>query len=241
MHIGLCSANIGALRDQGRRQCHGQIPRQVQGVKRELPASRLLAWQTANQGSEQMSLLLQLALQRRERLLDLGERRFLRDDISFRNLAKTALLAQQIEHVAHDFDDALGCRDLAAQRCFLHGRKHDVGRQRDMRRLELVALVLGLRLERFDVAKVGAKHIGRVGHTHLTGKDIECARRVPGCIRRNLLPDRVEARIDAGKVEAALGSGVLACNAQCGLRRLQVWIVAQPLLDQRLERFRSEQ
>ncbi len=44
-----------------------------------------------------MSLLLELALQRRERLLDLGKRRLLRHHIGFCNLAKAALLPHQIE------------------------------------------------------------------------------------------------------------------------------------------------
>src|SRR4051794_22309102 len=112
-----------------------------------------------------------------------------------------------------------------------------------MRRLELIALIFRRRLERLDRSKVGAKHIWRVGHAHLPGKDIEYPGtwHRPGDIRWQLLPGRIEAGIDAGKIETTLGSSVLTCNAQCCLRCLQVWIVAQPLLDQGLERFRPEQ
>src|SRR5262245_31466658 len=161
-----------------------------------------------------MSLLLQLALQWRERLLDLGERRLLRNHIGLGDLAKSALSPHQIEDIAHDLDDLLGRRDLAAQRRFLHNGEHDVGRERDMRCLQLIALILRRCLERFDVSKVGAKHVGRVGHAHLPGKDIEYARiwYLARNVSRNFLTERREAGIDAGKKEAELSTGVLPRN-----------------------------
>src|SRR6266576_2494489 len=78
-----------------------------------------------------------------------------------------------------------------------------------MGRLELVALIFRGRLERLDIAKVGAKHIGRVRHAHLPGKDIEYPGtwHRPGDIRRKLLSGRIEAGIDAGKMDTALSGG----------------------------------
>src|SRR5919198_4351932 len=148
-----------------------------------------------------MSLLLQLALQRRKRLLDLSERRLLRNDIGLGDLAESALSPHQIEDIAHDLDDLLGRRDLAAQRGFLHSCEHDIRCKGDMCSLELIALILRRCLERFDVSKVGAKHVGRVGHAHLCGKDIEYARiwYLPGDVCRKLVTERREAGVDAGK------------------------------------------
>jgi len=48
---------------------------------------------------EEMALLLQLPLQGRQRLLDLRQRRLLRHHVGFRDLAKAALAAHQVEQV----------------------------------------------------------------------------------------------------------------------------------------------
>ena len=82
----------------------------------------------------------QLLLQRRQRLLHLRQRRFLRHHVELGDCAKLALTPQQIEHVALDLDDALRRRDLAAQRGLLDGRAGEIGRQGQIGRFEREAL-----------------------------------------------------------------------------------------------------
>ena len=67
-----------------------------------------------DQRQQQMPLLIQLALQRRQCLLDLRKRSFLRHDVGLGDLSKLALAPKQVEQVSDDPDDLLRRRDLAA-------------------------------------------------------------------------------------------------------------------------------
>ena len=91
-----------------------------------------------------MALLRELPQQRRQRLLDLGERRLLRYHVGLRDLAGGELSAQQPQDVGRDLDQLSRRIDLAAQRGLLHRRDHDVRRQGQIRGFELKALIVRL-------------------------------------------------------------------------------------------------
>ena len=115
MQRRLGRAHVGALLDQLRRQADRQVLRQFQ--RREFEClGRLLARETAGQRGQQVALLRQLLLQRRQgrspgparppaprhRPGDLAQRH-----AGLRNMSSASLL---------DLDDFLGRGDLAAQR-----------------------------------------------------------------------------------------------------------------------------
>ena len=62
--------------------------------------------------------------------------------------------------------DLFGGRDLCAERGFGDGGGHHVRGQREVAGLERVSLVVGLRLQRLDLAADAAENIERVGDVH---------------------------------------------------------------------------
>ena len=125
-------------------------------------SSTRVAGQLAGQRGEEIALLGQRLFERRQGGLGLGECRLLAGDVGAGNRAQALLLAQDVERLALGGDDAPGRLDLGAQRGLLDGRGDDVGGQRQIRRLELEALRLGQRLERFGGPTVGAEQVERV-------------------------------------------------------------------------------
>ena len=99
-------------------------------------------------------MLRQLLLQRRQGLFGLRERGFLRGNFHFGYDAGAQLIAEHMEHIGFNLDELIGGGNLAAQRGFLNGRDHDVRRQGEIGRLELEALVVALRLQRFHRRRV---------------------------------------------------------------------------------------
>ena len=90
-------------------------------VGRQLPGKR----------RQEIALLRQLLLERRQQLLGLRECGILRQHVGLRRLTEARTGACRIsEKMPLDRDDALGRLDLAAQRGFLDRRGHDVAGQR---------------------------------------------------------------------------------------------------------------
>ena len=188
MQQRLGGQNVGPLRHQFGGQADRQVDRQMQLGEGE-GLVRLLARRHADEGRDQIALLAKLLVQRRQQLLHLGKRGFLRHDIGLGDLAEAELAAQDVEQVGLARDLRLRRVDLAAQRRFLHRRAHHVGNQREVGRLQLVALVVGLRLQVFHQAAVGAEHVGRERHAEIGGEQRvvrDCPRRRPAraCVSR---------------------------------------------------------
>ena len=155
-------AHVGPLLDHLRRQAERQLLRQAQVGQPEALDQRLVG-QPAGQGGEQVALLGQCLLQRRQGRLDLGEGGLLGGDVGAGHRAQARLAVQDVERVALGGDDALGRLDLGAQRGFEDRRRHDVGGERQIGAFELEALRLGQRVEQFDLPAVGAPQVEIVG------------------------------------------------------------------------------
>ena len=69
-----------------------------------------------------MALLRQLRLQRRQCLLNLRQRGFLRKKFGFRYRAGVRLLAKCLEYIGCDIDKLVGYRNLTPQVGFLNRR-----------------------------------------------------------------------------------------------------------------------
>ena len=81
-------------------------------------------------------------------------------------------------------DDLARGVDLRAQRGLAHGRGDDVRREREVGAIELVAAVIDLRLQPFELAPVAAEHVERVRDVHRGVVQIEDASgRHPDCPR----------------------------------------------------------
>ena len=153
--------------------------------------------------------------------------------------------AQDLEQLGLELDQPAGRRDLSAQRSFLDGGERDVGGEREIDGFALEGLLLGERLQRFDLAPHPAEHIGDVGDGHLRGMQAEYLRIVGG--------RRVSVAIGAcwrvgfqfaatcGNKRAALRQRVGLRDPHGGFGRLQVGVVLDPLLDQLVEGTRPEQ
>ena len=69
-------------------------------------------------------------------------------------IADAVLVAQNIQRLPVDADDFPGGVDLRPRRGLLQRRGYHVGGKRDVGRLQLEALVVGLRLQRFDLRRL---------------------------------------------------------------------------------------
>ena len=198
-----------------------------------------------------MALLGELALQWRERLLDLCQGRLLRHHVRLGNLAGTELGAQENKHIRSDLDELLGRLDLAAQRGLLHRRNHDIRRQSQVGGLQLKTLVVRLGLKRLDIAPDAAEDIGRIRNQNLAGKEIEGRifrkHQIAIVVRHSrpteggLLARRREVAVD-GRQECALAGGDICLgDTQRRLGGGQIGIVPQCAFDQAPERPRPEQ
>ena len=124
-----------------------------------------------------------MPLQRRQRGLQLCERRLLRVHVAFGDRAQLEFSPQHRQGLAFQRDDPLGRGDLRAQSGFLDRGGDDIRRQREVGGIELVAAGLGLRRQRFHLAAVGAEYVGDVAHGDLRREQI-VERRPGGQVRR---------------------------------------------------------
>ena len=208
MQVLLSRAHVRTLLNQFRRQAERQIPRQVQPGEIEF-LGQITIGKAAGESDQQVALLRQLLLQRRQRLLDLRQRGLLRHHVGFGNLAGGELGPEQTKEIGRELDDGFRRVDLAPQRSFLHGGEDEVRRQGQVGRFQREALVVGLGLQRLDVPPRAAEYVRRVGHQHLAGKQVENGRKpelagvVDGTADRGLLPRRRKAAVD-GRIERTL-------------------------------------
>ncbi len=173
---GRCSTSLeGRLtgRSSGRRNV----------IQREHLRDRA-ARQVAGQGGDQVALLRQLLLQRRQRRLRLGQQRSPAPARPPRRSAPAASCLRKITSEACSSwmmsSVALIC---AAQRRLVDGGDHQVGRERQICRLELVALLVRQRHQRLDLPPVQPQDVRRVGLTCKLGGDqrvVRVARRRRG-------------------------------------------------------------
>ena len=197
----------------------------------------------AGQRRQEVALLRQRLAQRRQCRLGLRQRRFLHGDVAAVAQALVQPALQQVEHFAVDRDQLIGGLDLAAQRGLGDRRDHDVRCQRQIGGLDLEALHVGERLQRFHRAPIEAPDVERVGDLQLRGieiVDVGAGRRHRRQRSRSLIARRIEIGLHQRKEFALLGVDRLLRGAQRRHGRLQVGIVGDRSLDQRVERGRLE-
>ena len=242
MQLRLGGAHVGPLLDQLRGQAQRQVLRQFQLGEIEALAA-ILVRRAADQAHQLVALLGELLLQRRQRRAGLGQRRFLGQHVGARGAAQVELAAHHAERVLEDADDVLGGVDLRLQRGEVDRRDHDVGGERQIRRLELEALHLGQRLLRFDLAAHAAEHVGRVGDVERGRGDAVHDGRTRLALRRQRGELLLALAVGRKRREqrALLGIKVLARLAERCLRGVDVGIGLQGFLDQRVELRRVEE
>ena len=226
-------ADVRALLHQARGQADGQILWQVQGV--ELNRAAVIArGKRPHVGGEQVPLLRELRAQRRQCRERRLERGLLLQDIDAGGTARRHAPLRDVELCALRAGDLLGHRDLRAERCFGDRGGHHVGGQREIAGFERAALVIRLRLQRFDLAANTAEHIERVGYVHaraVQGIEIVAAagqaERGERCVRTLPLISARQARIK----RAPLGGEILVRLPERRLRGLERRVVLQRLLE----------
>ena len=159
MHIGFRGAHVGPLPHEFRGQAERQIGRQ--GQRLEIECLRHLGGRILpGQGGEQIALLRERLLERRQQLHHLRQRRLLHEHIGDRHGAQRILLAQYIQKLLSRLDHFARRGDLAAQGGFLNCGGGDIGRQREIGCLELVTLLVGLRFERLTLRRFAPQMSG---------------------------------------------------------------------------------
>ena len=159
-------ADVRPLLDQLRRQADGQIARQVQVGKSER-LQRPFVRKGSGQRGQQIALLGERLAQRRQGRPRLRQRGLLRRHVGAIGIARVELAAENVEHLGVGRDQLVGGLDLPAQRGFGDGGDHDIGAQREIGRLDLKTLIVGLCFKRLNGAAVETPNIERVGHPDL--------------------------------------------------------------------------
>ena len=118
----------------------------------------------ASQQPQQVAFDLQLFPQRRQRRLGLRHQRFLREHVSLRGAAEFEFVAHNGQLVALVLYQLQGRGNLTAQRSLLNRGGDHVGRQSEIRRFQLKALVILLRPIRFYLPSDAAEYVERVGN-----------------------------------------------------------------------------
>ena len=160
---GRCATSFeGRLsgRSRGRENCAS--------AKVSSTSSRRIA---PGERGQEIALLREAALQGRQSLARLGERGLLRENVGSGDGAVSELPLQQRQPLFFERDDAPRRGDLAAQRRLFDRRLRDIRRERQMRRLFLIDLLVAYRVERFDVAPIRAPNVQRVVDLHLLGEE----------------------------------------------------------------------
>ena len=151
MQVGFGHAHIGALAHEVGRQAERQLSREAERSAARNAAGRPSLGKAPGQRREQIALLGELFLQRRQQQPRLRHRRLLRHHVGQRDLAAVVLPPQDVEQLRLDIDQPPRRRDLAAQRRLLDRGKRDVGGEREVDGLALERLRLGLRFGDFDL------------------------------------------------------------------------------------------
>ena len=197
----------------------------------------------AGQRRQQIPLLGERLAQRRQRRPDLRQGGFLRRHFAAVGVARFELLAEDVEHLGVDGNELVGGVDLAAQRGLGNGGERHVRGERQIGRLDLKALRVGLRRERLDGAAVETPDVEGIRHLDLRGMEREDvgARRRDWCQRGGgALVGWIEVGLDQRKEFTLLSVHLFSGCAQRRYRRLQRRIVVQRTLDQGVERGRFE-
>ena len=242
MQVGFGRAHVGPLLDHLGRQAERQFGRQLQVSQGEVFRHRL-AGVSPRQVGEQVALLGQRLVERGQRGLGLGEGGLLRGDVGARDGAEPGLALQDRERLALGGNNAAGGLDLCAQGGFEDGRGDHVGGERQVGALELEALGLGQRIERFDLAPVAAPDVERIGEGDPGGEQAEDRvlvgeRRLQD--RRDLVLRRAEGEPDGREERGALGPGIELGDLERRGGGVDVGIGPQRRLDQAVELGRLE-
>ena len=127
-------------------------------------------------------------------------------------IARVQLPPQDVEHLGVDRNELIGRVDLAAQRRLGDGGDRHVRGEREVGRLDLKALRVGERLERFDGAAIEAPDVEGVRNQDLRGMEIvdagaRCRDRRQR--RRRALVGRIEIGLDQREEFSLLGVRLL--------------------------------
>ncbi len=174
-------ASAARMSGRWRTRSAGTLKRQFarQPERRELKCRRrLLARKPPGQERQQVALLGELPLQRRQQQPRLRDRRLLRHHVRQRDLPGLVLLLQHAEQLRLDADQPARRRDLAAQRRFLDRRERDVGGEREIDALALERLRPRPARRRPRSPPRAAEHVGHEGDGDLRGvQAVRCWRR----------------------------------------------------------------
>jgi len=115
VELGLGYAHVQAMRHERRRQAHRQLLWQMQPGELEGLRERL-AGEAPHEHRQQVARLLQLLLQRRQRLLHLREGGFLGGHVQLGDVPQCEPAPRQLERLRADRDQLLSGRELGAHR-----------------------------------------------------------------------------------------------------------------------------
>ena len=127
----------------------------------------ILAWHVARQRADEVADLFQLLLERRQRLLDLGQGDLLRGNIHVRHIAGLPLMLERVQRPRAGRDYFFSGGNLVTRRGFLNGRADHTGFERDVSRVQFVTLHRCLRFQAFHLPPIFTKHVNRVTDRHL--------------------------------------------------------------------------
>ncbi len=219
---------------QRRGQAERKVLRQLQVGKRDGPGRRP-AGEAADQHVQLVMQLRRLLDQRRQRGGGLGQLRLLCGDVEAARIALVLLVLQDLQRLGVGFDERAGGPDLLVDGGLLDRGDHHIGCQGGVSRDRLEADRLLLRLQRLHRPPVQPEHVGRVGDAHLRRE--EAVLEGVGIRRRSErlrlpLARCGKARGHAGEHRAPLRERGLVRHLQRRLRRLEVGVVGQRLIDQ---------
>ena len=200
--------------------------------------------QPAETGRDQVALLTELLLQRRQRR-DRGlQARLLLQHVRAADRAEFEALLHHVQLLPVQPDDLLRRVDLRLQRRLGQQGADQVGGQGEIGGFQLVALVVRLRLQSLDLPAHQPEHVQGVGDVERAGIVVERrddAARNAERRQRHLLARGVGRGADRGEERPLRRAHVLARLAQGRLRRPQIGVGLQRLRHQRGDLRRVEQ
>ncbi len=187
-----------------------------------------------------MSRHVQLALQRGQQLLCLGQHRLLLQQHGLRHFADRVLVRDDALEIRVGLDRVLLRGDRGAQARLLKRRGHHIGAEADIGGIQLVALVIRLGAERFHRAAVQAEHVRGIRDGDLRGVE-RIKRLVIGADRGEAggggeVFARAGADSDAGEEAAILRQHIFLGLLQRGLGGGDRGVRLQGLFDQPVQR-----
>ena len=189
-----------------------------------------------------MAQLRQLPLQARKARASLRQRRALGQHVGACNRAQVEAPFDDLQLILLQLFDVFGGLDLRSQRRLSNRGGCQVGRQRQVSRLQLEVGVVDLRFERLDLAPDAAEHIQRVRHVDrrvVQRENALAAQSDRG--GRNPFALHAELAAGIGPQGAVLRHEGLLRLPQRGLRGCDGWAVAQSLIDQPVQRLGAKQ